>query len=178
MASTKKEQSSLWKVTNVVLGMFFSLACFVNRNDADWYLWMPIYSIPCLLCFSAALKPSLADGPFWQAVATLLLYGCLVYACYEVFALSMVFTTRGIINPFAVEEGRELGGLIIIVTWARTVLSSLAAKGCSESSEQSSMTSMVWVMASLAVIPLAFWSLCFIPGLGTSLGHCVGMKSC
>ncbi|KAK3739995.1 hypothetical protein RRG08_005267 [Elysia crispata] len=178
MAHVNQEWSLLWKVTHLFLALFFSLACFVNRNDADWYLWMPIYSMPCLLCFSAALKPSLTNGSAWHSMTTLLFYGCLLYAIFEMFALTMVFSTKGMINPFSVEEGRELGGLTIIVTWAGMVLSPWTANGSCKSSEQSPVTSLLWVMVSLAVIPLAFWSLCFIPGLGTSLGHCIGMKSC
>ncbi|GFN78243.1 transmembrane protein 220 [Plakobranchus ocellatus] len=174
----KEKSTQIWRTVHFLFAIFFSLACFVNRNDADWYLWMPIYSVPALLCFTASIKPHLRGEVLWHAAANILFYGCLLYWLFEVFAVYMVYRSKGITNPFAFEEGRELGGLTIIVAWARISLSSTTERSSDKSSKSSIVTLLPWIMTSLAVIPLAFWSLCFIPNLGLTFEHCNSMKSC
>uniref|UniRef100_K1QXC1 Uncharacterized protein n=1 Tax=Magallana gigas TaxID=29159 RepID=K1QXC1_MAGGI len=41
---TKKPSGGwkVWRIINLLLGVFFMLAALVNLNDSDWYLWMVV----------------------------------------------------------------------------------------------------------------------------------------
>ncbi|MGA9362769.1 MAG: transmembrane 220 family protein [Bacteroidota bacterium] len=100
----------------------FSVA--VQYNDPDPIQWMAIYGFAAAACIL-----SLKDTLNWKFSATVAL-AALVWACLIAPAvLSRPFPTT-IVDSFhmtdvAVEEARELGGLLIVLGWM--VVLSLAA---------------------------------------------------
>ncbi len=78
---------------------------------------------------------------------------------------------KDINNPLIHEEGRELGGLLIILLWLfacrfTSIGSSAPRAGYGKAP--------LLVTLVLGCLPLAVWGLCFVEGLG-HLGHCTDM---
>ncbi|XP_035510829.1 transmembrane protein 220 [Morone saxatilis] len=46
-----------WRVCNLLMASFFSLATYVQINDPDAGVWMVGYGVPALLCASVSLDP-------------------------------------------------------------------------------------------------------------------------
>ncbi|KAJ8319111.1 hypothetical protein KUTeg_004202 [Tegillarca granosa] len=56
------------------------------------------------------------DSAPWSLTSLLFVVFCLVYAVYQVVILIRAISGK-LENPLQHEEGREMGGLIIIITW-------------------------------------------------------------
>ncbi|CAG5124912.1 unnamed protein product [Candidula unifasciata] len=167
--------SQSWRVFNVVMCVFFSLAAYVNFNDDDWYIWVPIYTVPALLSASVAMKPSLAESTSWNKLVSIDFILCSLYSLYQLFALFKKMPSNNLENPLIHEEGREMGGLLVILAWAGIAryMSPERVKGI-ESSQRAAVI-IFWFITFLASIPLLLWSLCFIDDWHKDYGHCNGM---
>lgn len=106
----------VWKLTNLVMAVFFLLAAFVNHNDNDWYIWMPVYLLPAILTIPIAIDTTITENKYWKAVALVHLLMCCAFCIYQFVNLVEVYTDN-FSNPLREEEGREVAGLLIIVIW-------------------------------------------------------------
>ncbi|XP_023930682.1 transmembrane protein 220 isoform X2 [Lingula anatina] len=160
-----------WQAINVVAAVFFALAAYVQINDPDPYIWIPIYFIPTLLCLTIAIKPILVENTAWRNVCVIHMAICLTGTLYlTVTVLEMTLSTR--VNPLQHEEGRELGGLILVMAW----LAILRFSGIGSKSGSGHMGALLLLTATLSFAPLVFWGLCFMGDWPQhSLSHCKGM---
>jgi len=104
------------KLCNGFFLLVFALSAAVQYNDPDALRWIAVYTAAAALC----LAQFLAVLPRWIPAA--LLAACLVWIALllpkvvgqvsfsEVFE-SITMRTR------AVEEAREIGGLLLVVVW-------------------------------------------------------------
>jgi len=139
------------------MALFFSYAAYVNINDHDWYFWVPLYLIAFLLAITAAVKSNIIQGNAyrenrglaWQSVALFEISLCYVYIAFLVYSTTLFLYPQG-------EHLRELGGLVIILTWLGYSLfygSSKRYRGIS--SWMTVLGFLIWVL------PLLVWSPCF-----------------
>ncbi|XP_072339213.1 transmembrane protein 220 isoform X2 [Scyliorhinus torazame] len=92
-----------WKVCNFCMAFFFALAAFVQVA----------YVIPATLSFLVGLNPPITDNFIWKSLSELHMYMCSMVAILWAWRLQHGAKN----NIFHEEEGRELLGLVIIVTW-------------------------------------------------------------
>ncbi|XP_005101631.1 transmembrane protein 220 [Aplysia californica] len=163
----------VWRIINSLMATFFFLAAMVNVNDGDWYIWVPLYGFPCGLCALAVLRPSITGHILFRLIAGTEFSLCLLYGIYQIYSLTTVIS--GVLeNHLQHEEGRELGGLIIILAW--TGLFMFSGFGSSQPMSNSTMFAVfLWTTGTLAVLPLLTWSLCFVGDWHRKLAHCNNM---
>lgn len=105
----------MWRVANGFMALFFAFASYVQINDPDPVIWMLIYAIPCFLCIALVIDSSLQDHYVWRYTAVIHVVVCNLGIFYS---LSVLFGTEiSFKNPLEYEEGREIGGLLIIIAW-------------------------------------------------------------
>uniref|UniRef100_A0A0B6Z2F8 Transmembrane protein 220 n=1 Tax=Arion vulgaris TaxID=1028688 RepID=A0A0B6Z2F8_9EUPU len=166
--------SQVWRVINLIMAVFFTLASYANTNDDDWYVWVPIYTVPALLSTSAVIKPSCTESQSWKLVISLDFALCLLYGVYQMIALCKVMA-NDLKNPLIYEEGREMVGLFIILCWTGATRFFLFRSNKSDRGSQQLITAIFWMTIFLALIPLFLWSLCFISDWHKHFGHCNSM---
>ncbi|GAB1608665.1 transmembrane protein 220-like isoform X1 [Argonauta hians] len=160
----------VWKFTNFIMAMFFFLAAFVNNNDPDWFIWMPVYLLPTVLTMLIAMKPAITDNRCWKGLTLAHIVACSIFSVYQLILLQKVYT-EGHFNILIAEEGRELLGLIIIIFWLLVCrflsLSSLTGHR---------VLKMIFILSvGISFVPLFTWSLCYVSNWHQILGHCKGM---
>lgn len=97
------------------LWISFIFLCPQQLNDPDPVIWMLIYAIPCFLCIALVIDSSLQDHYVWRYTAVIHV-GVSILGIF--YSLSILFTTEiSSKNPLEYEEGREIGGLLIITAW-------------------------------------------------------------
>ncbi|XP_038633794.1 transmembrane protein 220 [Scyliorhinus canicula] len=102
-----------WKVCNFCMAFFFALAAYVQINDPDAGIWIVAYVIPATLSLLVGLNPPITDNFIWKSLSELHMYMCSMVAILWAWRLQHGAKN----NIFHEEEGRELLGLVIIVTW-------------------------------------------------------------
>ncbi|XP_038068628.1 transmembrane protein 220-like [Patiria miniata] len=151
-------QSWLWAGINAVMAVFFALAAFVQINDPDPYIWVPIYAIPCLLCCSIVWSRDSIDHKYWRVTAA-------IHMCFAVFGIVLltfqvgqVHRKEGLFNPLSLEEGRELFGLLIALGWTLMCwFSGHIMTTCSTGK----LTLLTGIVVLLGMMPLALWGTCY-----------------
>ncbi len=107
------------KTVNIILSIVFILFAFLQYNDADPYIWIPIYLLAAFLCWQAS------KGRFQAYLYIIGMFICVVYGAYLFFdkngvlawanehaAESLVHSMKAD-KPW-IEESREFGGLLIV----------------------------------------------------------------
>ncbi|XP_041363078.1 transmembrane protein 220-like isoform X2 [Gigantopelta aegis] len=150
-------------------------AALFNVNDEDWYLWVPIYGIPGFLATVLVFKPqAVSESGLWKKLSVMTLAFCLSYLLYQVVLLFQVI--RGQIqNPLQHEEGREMAGLLIIITWLILFRFTNIGRQDVSPTNKNLMNVLLLLAGTLACVPIITWSLCFVADWHTKLGHCTGM---
>ncbi|XP_077780396.1 transmembrane protein 220 isoform X4 [Podarcis muralis] len=70
--------SRVWRLSNLVMAVFFGLAGAVQVNDPDPGLWIVAYSVPAALTLVVGLSPPIADNIVWRSLSDLHSAACLV----------------------------------------------------------------------------------------------------
>ncbi|XP_026523379.1 transmembrane protein 220 [Notechis scutatus] len=105
--------SRLWRLSNLIMAVFFGLAGAVQINDPDPGLWIVVYSVPASLALVVSLNPSVTDNIVWRSISDLHSAVCVVGSA--ALGYSLVTTAQN--NILHEEEGRELFGLVIVTAW-------------------------------------------------------------
>ncbi|XP_013914295.1 PREDICTED: transmembrane protein 220 isoform X2 [Thamnophis sirtalis] len=105
--------SRLWRLSNLIMAVFFGLAGAVQINDPDPGLWIVVYSVPASLALVISLNPSVTDNIVWRSISDLHSTACVVGSA--VLGYSLLTTAQS--NILHEEEGRELFGLVIVTAW-------------------------------------------------------------
>lgn len=109
------------RIVNLVFFILFVLFAFLQYNDPDPYIWVPIYLYAGVLCFLAF------KGKVYPKAC---LAGIAAYLGYAVFLL---FTKDGVLDWYRehdaeslvqtmkaekpwIEDTREFGGLLLLIT--------------------------------------------------------------
>lgn len=164
----------VWRGINLTMTVFFFLAAYVNMNDDDWYLWTPLYVFPGVLSLLLVIKPELAETKFWSSAMVIHFTLCCAYALYQIVLLLEAVGNR-VENPLQHEEGREMGGLLILITWLGISRFTDIGRPSKSVSSKGYMSALLLMMVTLTILPLFVWSLCFISDWNKKLGHCSGM---
>ncbi|KAG8128961.1 hypothetical protein E2320_016370 [Naja naja] len=101
--------SRLWRLSNLIMAVFFGLAGAVQINDPDPGLWICANSI--VICTNNS--PHFPDNIVWRSISDLHSAACVVGSA--VLGYSLVTTAQN--NILHEEEGRELFGLVIVTAW-------------------------------------------------------------
>ncbi|CAM1303140.1 TMEM220 (predicted) [Pycnogonum litorale] len=108
----------LWKLSNLMMSTFFAVACFVQHNDPDPYIWMPVYGVAALLSLSIFINPKIRDHVIWRCFSILHMIMCVALIIYVIIDLTCVMSGSDA-NILELEEFRELFGLIITIGWLK-----------------------------------------------------------
>ncbi|XP_066472075.1 transmembrane protein 220 isoform X2 [Tiliqua scincoides] len=79
----------LWRLSNLLMAVFFGLAGAVQVNDPDPGLWIVAYSVPAALSLVVGLNPPIADNIVWKSLSDLHSAACVVGSAilgYSLFA--------------------------------------------------------------------------------------------
>ena len=107
-----------WRIVNGVMATFFTLAATVQHNDPDWFIWIPLYSVPAVISVTQCLCVPITAHYRYERC----LKGCLViYTMISLHLLAHYFS-HGSGHLLESEEGREFLGCLIIMAWILTCL--------------------------------------------------------
>ncbi|XP_072259394.1 transmembrane protein 220 isoform X1 [Pyxicephalus adspersus] len=156
------QQMALWRVCNLLMSAFFSLAAFVQLlltadtmsipsqiNDPDAGVWIVIYVIPASLILLLSIKPDITGHVIWKTLSDLHSVLCLLGAS-RLFVSLLLDGKKNILHE---EEGRELSGLAIIVLWLLL---------CRNSGRKSIGGPRLLIAVSVSVLPFIIWLYIFI----------------
>jgi len=115
---TSKKQI-IWQVSNCIMGLFFFVAFILQTNDPDPELWMPIYGTSCLLCIVTVIFPRISEL-FYKYILCICLMITSIILCYLFLLHGHV--VRSSADILLQEEGREFGGISIIIIWLLVML--------------------------------------------------------
>ncbi|XP_047212493.1 transmembrane protein 220 [Girardinichthys multiradiatus] len=111
--NSKSWLSVVWRISNVVMSVFFVLASYVQINDPDAGLWMVGYGVPAVLCAFLGFGPHVTETLPWRRVADL----HLMISSAAIFILGFKLYTERVTQIFQQEEGREFSGLLLTAVW-------------------------------------------------------------
>ncbi|XP_022103462.1 transmembrane protein 220-like isoform X2 [Acanthaster planci] len=162
------KQSWLWTGINVVMAIFFALAAFVQINDPDPYIWIPIYLIPCLLCCAIVWSRDAVDQLYWRVTAAVHMGFSILGIVILTFHVGGLHMKQGFFNPLGLEEGRELFGLLIALGWTLLCwFSGHIMTTCSAGK----LSILTGVTVLLGMLPLTMWGTCY----QSNFKHCDDM---
>ena len=102
-----------WRALNCVTTLFFAVAAYVQLNDPDPVLWVPLYAVPALLCFAVVVTPTSTTYVLWNTLSIVHASVCAVASLY----FGSIGFQKGTLNPLKAEEGREFAGLLLVALW-------------------------------------------------------------
>uniref|UniRef100_A0A8C4QB75 Transmembrane protein 220 n=1 Tax=Eptatretus burgeri TaxID=7764 RepID=A0A8C4QB75_EPTBU len=103
-----------WRMCAATVAAFMALAAYVQKNDPDAALWMAAYVCPSLLSLMVAIFPSSTGHHAWRSLAGFHSSVCLLGAALIGIHMYMAGHPIALLQE---EEGRELGGLLLVVLW-------------------------------------------------------------
>jgi hypothetical protein len=111
-----QNNTHLLKYGNLVMLVVFVLCIVVQFNDWDAYYWVLIYGLAALLCLLKLLArpvktPAIILGMIAMAWLLALIPRVIGETTIDEVFASITMQTQ------AVEEAREIGGLLIVVAW-------------------------------------------------------------
>lgn len=106
-------------ILNIIFLLSFLVFAYLNLNDVDWYLWVPIYLSAAICCGLAAF------GKFYPLIYLLLIAFYLIYAAMLFFQKDGVrdwvtkYNKPSLVESMQatkpyIEKTREFFGLLII----------------------------------------------------------------
>lgn len=170
----RSEIMYVWRVINLIMAVFFLLAALANMNDYDWYLWVPIYILPGLLSAYVVFKPSAAESKYWNSAVVIHFTLCCAYGLYQIVLLLEIVSNK-LQNPLQHEVGREMGGLLIIITWLGLCRFTNIGRPNAPVTNKGLMSALLLMTVTLTILPLFLWSICFVSDWHKRIGHCNGM---
>jgi len=98
------------------MAALFAFAAAVQYNDPDPLRWMAIYGLAMLACGLALAGRLSWLPPALVGLIALVWAGTLAPGVVGRVSVGELFQSYGMLSP-AVEEGREMGGLLIVAVW-------------------------------------------------------------
>ena len=98
------------------MAALFAFAAAVQYNDPDPLRWMAIYGLAMLACGLALTGGLPRLLPALLGLIALVWAGTLAPGVVGRVSVGELFQSYGMLSP-PVEEGREMGGLLIVAVW-------------------------------------------------------------
>jgi hypothetical protein len=98
------------------MAVLFAFAAVVQYNDPDPLRWMAMYSLAMLACGLALAGRLSRLLPGLMGLGALMWAGTLAPGVVGRVSLGELYQSYGMLSA-AVEEGREMGGLLIVAAW-------------------------------------------------------------
>ncbi|XP_012736262.2 transmembrane protein 220 [Fundulus heteroclitus] len=105
--------SVVWRISNVLMSVFFALASYVQINDPDAGLWMVSYGVPAVLSALIGFRPQVTETLPWRRIADL----HLMISSAAIFILGWRLYAQRVTQIFQQEEGREFSGVMLTSVW-------------------------------------------------------------
>lgn len=110
----------LWTAANWTMAGLFALSLVVQLNDPDPLRWILLYGAAAVVCGLEARR-----ARSWPFAAVLVLvslaWAAWIAADLEIVPVATLFDTWEM-RDTAVEETREVGGLLIVAAWSAAVV--------------------------------------------------------
>ncbi|PRP84020.1 transmembrane protein [Planoprotostelium fungivorum] len=156
---TSSTLNRFYQVTlNAISAFFFVIAAYVNLNDPDPWLWVSVYTIAAVLnifaMFNRIPQPVISALPSLAAVGlALAAWQIVLLSRNERFIDELTYgkLSDDIWSFFETEEGRELGGLIVV--------SLSLIQNSTESRRQSNLMSFLLKMTTAVLLGAAVYAL-------------------
>lgn len=107
------------KILNIVLAIIFTIFAYLNLNDPDWYLWIPVYLFAAYCCGSAAAG-RYYPKTYLAGIAIYLLYALFLFFMKDgvwdwitKYNMQHIAETMQAEKPW-IEHAREFFGLLIV----------------------------------------------------------------
>lgn len=111
----------LIKTLNQIFFVAFALSVLVQFNDPDSILWIIIYSAATLLCLVQFLGKVPVLFPVTLIAIAIIWIGLLLPSVTAGVPWAGIFDSLTMKSK-AVEEAREIGGLLLVLIWSSAVL--------------------------------------------------------
>ncbi len=170
--------STIQRVALGTMSLFFVAAAYVQLNDPDPHLWIPVYLVPAAICAWQALQHVLGLWPLSASVihlAMLMAAGVLAQTAPK--ALATLSSSGWSLQTMEVEEVRESSGLVVILLFLLINLFMLH-DGC-KSAKQTGGPGLA--TAALVALPVALavawglWAKALGSGMVHVAEHCEGL---
>jgi len=169
---------SLPSLVHFAMGLFFILCAYVNLNDPDPLAWVGIYLFASFLSFASFLHDSqyFAVPSLPIAIPVVISLGCIL----GIIKLVTVIPREALNSSwsfFEVEEGREIGGITILLL-EMLLITTTPGRGSRQrfSTKRSLLMNALYWSAFLLVM-IAFYATFFLqPMMNQRLQveHCTG----
>ncbi len=113
--------NNLFIVFNGLFSVAFLLSALVQWNDPDPLLWIVYYLSALICCVCAFRRLPIYLSLLMVAFGSLWAMKLVLNLVVEDVAMHEVFTSLAM-NSNAVEEAREIGGLLMVVAWLSYLL--------------------------------------------------------
>jgi len=160
-----------WKLTNGLMALFFFTSAVLQVNDPDSVIWIILYLVPGCMCFAVIIFPNIQEFWHFKSLALLQLVISIAGILYTIYHGSKEIVKHKT-NIFETEEGREAGGLAIVVAWLIILLRT-------NSKHIQSMTLSSWIkVVSVAILPVTLTMIwLYTVDISLSPKHCKGILS-
>ena len=110
----------LLKILNLVFLLAFLLAALLQYNDPDPIRWVAIYIAAATLCKLQHFKQITPIFPVLLLIICLAWIGMLVPSLTQGVAWTDILDSLAM-KTKAVEEAREIGGLVLVASWSAVI---------------------------------------------------------
>ena len=110
----------LLKILNLIFLLAFLLAALLQYNDPDPIRWVAIYIAAATLCKLQHFKQITPIFPVLLVIICLAWIGMLVPSLTQGVAWTDILDSLAM-KTKAVEEAREIGGLVLVASWSAVI---------------------------------------------------------
>ena len=110
----------LLKILNLIFLLAFLLAALLQYNDPDPIRWVAIYIAAATLCKLQHFKQITPIFPVLLLIICLAWIGMLVPSLTQGVAWTDILDSLAM-KTKAVEEAREIGGLVLVASWSAVI---------------------------------------------------------
>uniref|UniRef100_H3C6L6 Transmembrane protein 220 n=1 Tax=Tetraodon nigroviridis TaxID=99883 RepID=H3C6L6_TETNG len=136
--------SVAWRLCNLSMSAFLSLATYVQMNDPDAGVWMAAYGVPAVLSGLVGLDPHVTETLPWRRTSDL----HVMLSVAVVAMLGWRLDRERLWEIFHQEEGREFSGLLLTTVWLLL---------CRHSGRAPVGTLRVLTAVAVTVFPVVAW---------------------
>nr|XP_039266055.1 LOW QUALITY PROTEIN: transmembrane protein 220-like [Styela clava] len=132
----------IFRILNFIAAIFFILSAFVQYNDPDPELWIPVYLAPAIISGLIGFKPSLSESKLIKVFDFEHIFSLQLLSAYLLHQNYQNNFIHWVVHD---EVGREFGGLVIVIFWIIFM------------HETSHLSVKNWLSSVFIWIPIAMW---------------------
>lgn len=142
MYSQIEKMILIFRALNLIAASFFTLSAFVQYNDPDPELWIPVYMFPAFVSGLISLKPSISKSGIIKTFDVGYIFCGTIFSSYLVHKNYTDNFIHWVVHD---EVGREFGGLVIVMLWLIFM------------HDTAYLTVKICVFSFLILIPISLW---------------------